>query len=613
MDMKKIFAYILGIAAAAALTVSCDRFLDTESPSTYEQSTVFSNYGLAENAVLGVSEIFAENNSYRNRFLMYYGFNTDIEWYNTFKPTEVKTQVSNYAIAPNNSELNLKDGPFPRMYQAIERANLAIEGLQAYGDVENKPDMAYLLAEVKTLRAMIYYDLVKTWGDVPARFSSVSGETIYMAKSNRDVIFKQILNDLDEAIPHLPNPGETAATSRTDRVNKVFAEGLFARIALAAAGKAQRPADDAIGTGDVGTNRVSSDPDLTVDKLYRRALTHLENAIGKASLEDFEQYWRNFNNFDNMTAGPAFETLYVIPFSDSRGRWHYAFAVRSDGSSYTNGASRGGDTGPVPTFWFQYDEQDVRRDITCVNWKINADDTFEPAGIAKWYFGKYRYDWMVKHPYDGNQTEDGAKPVVMRYADILLMAAEIANELGDLNAAKGYFLPVRERAFKGHEEAAEAYVNGISSKEAMFNAIVDERAFEFCGEMLRKGDLIRWGLLKSKMDEAKAEMFKLRDLKAPYDYMSGDVYFQITDDPSEFTIYGLHRGETLKPSGDWEKKGEYITKTVDNKGVESGLYDDRINGIYMADPEQHMFWPIFFDSITNSQGYLQNDYGYDNP
>ena len=66
-------------------------------------------------------------------------------------------------------------------------------------------------------------------------------------------------------------------------------------------------------------------------------------------------------------------------------------------------------------------------------------------------------------------------------------------------------------------------------------------------------------------------------------------------------------------SGDWEKKGEYITKTVDNKGVESGLYDDRINGIYMADPEQHMFWPIFFDSITNSQGYLQNDYGYDNP
>lgn len=611
--MKKILVYMLSAATLVAMTASCDRFLDVESPSTREPATVFSNYDLAEGAIFGISEIFAENNSYRNRFLMYYGFNTDIEWYNTFKPTEVKTQVSNYTMLPNNTELNLSDGPFPRMYQAIERANLAIEGLLEFGNVENDANMAYLYAEALTLRAMIYYDLIKTWGDVPARFHSLTTETIYVAKSSRDVIFKQILDDLDKAIPLLPEPGATAQTSRTDRINKVFAEGLFARIALAAAGFAQRPEDDAIGTGDLGTNRRSNDPDLTVEKLYPRALAHLENAIGKASLEDFEQYWRNFNNFDNLTAGPAYETLYVIPFGDQRGRWNYAFAVRSDGSTYTNGASRGGDTGPVPTFWFQYDEQDIRRDITCVNWKINADNTFEPAGIAKWYFGKYRYDWMVKHPYDGNQTEDGAKPVVMRYADILLMAAEIANELNDLNAAKQYFLPVRTRAFKGHEEAAEAYVNGLSSKEAMFNAIVDERAFEFCGEMLRKGDLIRWGKLKSKMDEAKAEMFKLRDLKAPYDYMSGDVYYQITDDSSEFTIYGLHRGETLKPAGDWEKKAEYITKTADNKGAETGLYDDRINGIYMADPERYMFWPIFYDTITNSQGKIRNDYGYDNP
>ena len=168
--MKKIYTFILGAAALVAMTASCDRFLDAESPSTYEPSTVYSNYDLAERAVFGITEIFAENNSYRNRFICYYGFNTDIEWYNTFKPTEVKTQVSNYTILPNNSELNLSDGPFPRMYQAIERANLAIEGLKKYGDVDNNADMAYLLAEAMTLRAMVFYDLIKTWGDVPARF-----------------------------------------------------------------------------------------------------------------------------------------------------------------------------------------------------------------------------------------------------------------------------------------------------------------------------------------------------------------------------------------------------------------------------------------------------------
>ena len=37
----------------------------------------------------------------------------------------------------------------------------------------------------------------------------------------------------------------------------------------------------------------------------------------------------------------------------------------------------------------------------------------------------------------------------------------------------------------------------------MFQAIVDERALEFAGELIRKADLIRWGMLKSKMDETK--------------------------------------------------------------------------------------------------------------
>ena len=45
-------------------------------------------------------------------------------------------------------------------------------------------------------------------------------------------------------------------------------------------------------------------------------------------------------------------------------------------------------------------------------------------------------------------------------------------------------------------------MNAISGKDAMFKAIVDERAFEFCGEMTRKFDLIRWGLLKEKIGRA---------------------------------------------------------------------------------------------------------------
>ena len=598
----------------AATAVSCEKFLDSESPSTFDAGTVYSNYSLTENTIFSIAQSFGETNNYRGRYLSWIGLNSDIEWYNTFKPTDEKYQIAGYTQLPNNAQLNLDNGPFAKMYEAIERANLCIDGIRTYGNPSEKADMAYLLGEALTLRAMIYYDLVKAWGDVPARFEPTSGETVYLPKSSRDVIFKQLLADLDEAIPYLPYPGESAATQRTDRVNKMFAQGLYSRIAMMAAGKAMRPEDGMEGTGDLGTNRFSNDPELQKDVVYPKALKHLQDAIGSgtASLEDFEQYWKNQSNHNNLAAGPGHETLFVIPFSNGRGRWNYTFAVRTEGSKYGGGSTvtRGGDAGPVPTMWFNYDPKDVRRDITCVNWRWNADNEQELVGIQRWYFGKYRFDWMENNPYTGG-NDDGIKPVVLRYADILLMACELANETGDLSAAKDYMLPVRKRAFKGNEDDAETYVNAISSKDAMTTAIENERAFEFCGEMTRKFDLIRWGKLKSKMDQAKADMKALRDLTGKYanvNGLGGDVYWQLDGD--KVVVYGFN-GEVTKPSGAWEKKAEYFGKIVDSKGADTGLYDALIEGIYSADPEQYMFWPIYNTTMTNSQGMIKNDYGYE--
>ena len=611
--MKKI-VNILFAVLVAVMAVSCEKFLDSKSPSTFDAATVYSNYSLTENTIFSISQSFGETNNYRGRYLSWIGLNSDIEWYNTYKPTDEKYQIAGYAQLPNNGQLNLNNGPFAKMYEAIERANLCIEGIREYGNPEENKDMAYLLGEALTLRAMIYYDLVRAWGDVPARFESTTSETIYKAKESRDEIFKQLLADLDEAIPYLPYPGSNAATSRTDRANKLFAEGLYARIALMASGYAQRPDDGMVGTGDLGTNRLTNDPDLQKSVLYPKALAYLKDAIssGSASLEDYETLWKNQSNQDNLVAGPGHESLFVIPFSDGRGRWNYTFAVRSEGSSYAGGATvtRGGDAGPVPTMWFKYDPNDIRRDITCVNWRWNSNDEQELVGIQRWYFGKYRWEWLTRNPYKGG-NDDGIKPVVLRYADILLMAAEIANEQGDLAKAKSYLLPVRERAFKGHEDQAETYVERISSKEAMFDAIVDERAFEFCGEMTRKFDLIRWGILKEKMDQAIAEMKDLRDLKGRFagvNMLGGDVYYRL--DGNKIVIYGF-AGEAVKPAGAWEKKAEYFTKVVDSKGADTGLYDALVEGIYDRDPEQYMFWPIYFDTMTNSQGMIKNDYGYE--
>ena len=326
--MKKI-VNILFAALVAVMAVSCEKFLDSKSPSTFDAATVYSNYSLTENTIFSIAQSFGETNNYRGRYLPWIGLNSDIEWYNTYKPTDEKYQIAGYAQLPNNAQLNLNNGPFAKMYEAIERAP------------ETNKDMAYLLGEALTLRAMIYYDLVRAWGDVPARFDATTSESIYKAKESRDVIFKQLLADLEEAIPYIPYPGATAATSRTDRVNKLFAEGLYARIALMASGYAQRPDDGMVGTGDLGTNRLTNDPDLQKSVLYPKALAYLEDAIssGTASLEDFETLWKNQSNQDNLVAGPGHESLFVIPFSDGRGRWNYTFAVRSEGSSYAGGAT----------------------------------------------------------------------------------------------------------------------------------------------------------------------------------------------------------------------------------------------------------------------------------
>ena len=604
--MKKILYSVLSVAVVVLAASSCEKILDSNSPSAFDSATVYGNYSLTEGTIFGITESFCEVNSYRGRFLPWYGHNTDIEWYNTYKKGDGKSDISAYDCLPNNAQLNQSNGPFPLMYMGIERANLVIEGIREYGNPSERPEMAYLLGEALTLRAMIYYDLIKAWGDVPARFTPLTSETIYAPKVSRDVIFKQILSDLEEAIPYIPNPGETAATSRTDRVNKVFAEGLYARIALLASGYALRPEDGAVGTGDLGTVRLSSDPALQKEVLYPKALNYLKAAYGKAALEsDYEYYWYKQSNMDNLTAGPGSETLYVIPFGEGRGRWNYTYAIKSEGASITANTSRGGDVGPLPTVYFMYDEGDQRRDVTCVNFQWNKGDVIEPAGIGKWYFGKYRFEWMHAQPYTGG-NDDGIKPVVMRYSDILLMAAEIENELNGPAGAKKYLEEVRARACG--EDAAAAYVAALSTKEDFFEAVAKERALEFCGEFLRKADLIRWNRLKESLDAAKAQMNDLRDLAGDFAGLSGDIAYALSEDGESLDIKFLAPGEKA-PSG-YELSAGYVNKYDDAK--KTGFYAEKIEGIYAQDPVQHMFWPIFNDTMTNSQGYIKNDYGYDN-
>ena len=623
--MKIIKRIIIGAGILAGLSLtSCD--LTTESQSTFDDKSVFSDPTLTEYQLFSIYEVFGHTNSHRGRYLPWYGYNTDIEWYLSSDDEGAKAQ---YAITVNDSELNQQDGPYNELFAGIERANLAIDGIRTYGDPDTRPEMAALLGEALTMRAVLYTELLKAFGEVPARFEPVSPETIYLNKSDKDVIYKQLLADLEESFDYMAWPGQSSATMRTDRASLALAKGLYARLALMASGFSLRPEKGQVGTGNPGKVLQSDDPELQKDVLYPKALAALKDVIDHSGLDlmDYEELWRGVNNMD-LTAGN--EIIWVIPFSNTRGRWNYTFAVRNNGRTQFSptDSNRGGQAGPVPTLYWKYGENDVRRDISCVNfaWEDpDGDGVAEPypAGIANWYFGKYRFEWMETNPYTGG-NDDGVKPVWMRYSDILLMAAEIAADEDvfggtEFNYAKQQLLKVRKRAYKGHEDEAETYVNSLSQAD-FFNAIVDERALEFVGEFLRKGDLIRWNLLDKKLADEEDALDALATKYPDGRYL----WYRYGTDANGITtieMYGLGETENeanadVPPAGTgWQvytnSEGEpskYFTgdgEMFKNKKVLLVADDANKSGENLVP-----WWPIFETSITSSQDALVNDYGF---
>ncbi len=587
--------------ATLGLVASCD--LDAPTQSTLDASSVYSVYSLAEAEVMSIHQSFAETNSYRGRYLPYYGMNTDIEVGSRTKPsiaeaTSDKQSLWNYNTLSNNGQMNTDNNAYAKFYEGIERANLAIQGLRQYGNVENDPDMAQLLGEALTLRAVIYNDLIKAWGDVPARFEPNNSSNMYLPRTNRDVIYKRLLADLLEAEDYCAWPG-SGITSSTERVSKSFVKGLRARLALYAGGYSLR------GDGF----RLSKDPELAPEKMYQIAKDECIDVINHSKALESLSFEENFRKLcrDDVTAGD--ESIWEIPFSDSRGRVLYTFGVYHQSKDKYTGQAQGGVNGPMPYLWYDYDPEDLRRNITCVPYRwADVDDNesiaFQEMGsLDQWCFGKLRYEWMDRRVI--SKDDDGINWQYMRLADIYLMAAEAVNELDGPAAAAQYMRPVLARVLPA------AKVNALmaqytASKTAFFNGIVDQRALEFAGEMLRKADLIRWNLIDQKMQEAKDKLTQMREKTGKFANYPDKVYYKLQDDGETLDIYGLEPGDTDAEGGSldgYSNKGWFVS---DNEPV---MQTDYIDGLYVQQPSTHCLWPIWDVFINSSNGMLNND-GY---
>ena len=578
---------------------SCD--MDAPSVSALDGSTVYSTYSLAEAEVMSIHVSFGETNSYRGRYLPYYGVNTDVEVMNSPDLTKVgddsKYDLSVWNASPTNAQMNTDNNAYAKFYEGIERANLAIEGLREYGDIENKPEMAQLLGEALTLRAVIYNDLIKAWGDVPARFVPNGPDNVYLPRTNRDVIYKQLLADLKEAEDYCYWPNQNKITNTTERVSKAFVKGLRARIALYAGGYGLR------GDG----YRLSKDPELAPEKMYQIAKEECEDIInaGYNTLGGFKENFLKLCQ-DNVAAGG--ESIWEIPFSAGRGRVLYTWGVKHNSKDQYTQQAQGGVNGPIAFLYYDYDVDDIRRDITCVPYEwskelVNGNAHVTFRAINKWCFGKLRYEWMNRIVTSTN--DDGVNFQYMRLADIYLMAAEAENELGNTSTAWNYMRPILARILPADKVSA-LQTKYTASKQAFREGIYEQRALEFAGEQLRKADLVRWGIVDKKMAEAKDKLTALQQRTGDYAGLPDKVYINNAEDANNIEIYGLNKGENDKDfiesiKEEWSSKNWFVSNG------EYVLTDAYINGLYTVTPSTHCLWPIWKTFIDKSNGYLNNE------
>lgn len=634
--MKKIFKSFAIVGIGAIILTSCSDFLDQTSPSEMTGDAVFNSTTYTQQALNKVYAGLTKDETYVQSVPIHFGMNSDIELVDGLGATNSNSNnergTCNYNPQLSWSKLN---NNWKGMYEAIENANIVVEGIEgsaliAEGNA-SRSKMLMFKGEALTLRAMLYLDLIRTYGDVPMKFETTNtdGSNIYLGKTDRDVIMERLITDLEEAIGYLPWAGTSGYT--TEKMTKGFAHGLLARIAMTYAGYSIRESSKSgyENMPDCDATYPTQRPGTEKRReLYTLAVKHLDAIIASGYHKlnpSYENEWYLLNQLtlDQTYQENLYEVAHGVSFSGEMG---YTIGVRINGKTTYYGA-KGNSSGKVkvtaPFFW-SFNKNDQRRDLTFANFDIREGDngnTIEtmqgnsPFGIylAKWDPRKMTDKWLNAARASADKVATGINNVIMRYSDVLLLYAEVLNELQGADAvgptcglsARKAFEEVRSRAFaETHKAEAISYVNSLSSGDEFFNALVDERAWEFAGEAIRKWDLIRWGLLSQKIEEAKAaykELIKVAPKKLYYK-MKADKPGEI--DPESICWYEEPQVTTdYKSVNFWGSENEETgSNVVDNLPyISAGLNTPVIN--------RHVF-PIGATTISDSNGTLQNSYRF---
>lgn len=463
--LKRKF-FIISVLSAASFFSSCEKTLNEDPQSIIAPDAFFKTADQCRQATNGVYShlpgIFNQTGFWSVTMA-----GTDLFMNQGGSATIEAIQDYNFSSA---TEAN-SHAVWRVCYAAIKDANFVINRIsESEIDEETKNQ---LLGENKFLRAMYYHLLTNIFGEVPLWVDELNmDEVSQLPRRPLAELREQMILDLEDASASLPVSYDS---NNIGRVTKGAALTLLAKIYLYAQDwqNAYQTASQVEG-GEYTLLPNYAD----VFDPYNKSKNNKESI--------FEiQYKRNAETNQNFVTNSFY--TYFFPTGDAAG-----------------GTYAGVDFGTIilqsyPQFYPTqylidlYDPDDERRHVS-LSWGYNGDLFNRGSKGDRPWFGPKFWDLTA------NRTASEKNLYFLRYADVIMILAEAANELGNTADAVTYLNLIRGRA------KAELLGTGENLSQAqMREVIMEERAREFVGEFQRKWDLSRWDKLGDAMESIAEE------------------------------------------------------------------------------------------------------------
>jgi starch-binding outer membrane protein, SusD/RagB family len=394
-------------------------------------------------------------------------------------------------------------------YEGIVRANSAINTAKEYLKT-NAGEKAYadaVIGEATFLRAYYHFEGYKMWKNIPYYFET---DTDFQ-KPNDQPVLPLIIKDLETAIGLLP-----ANKTSTGRVDKTIATAYLAKAKIYGGDYAgAKPLFDAvIASGKFGLVDCFYDNFSVPGDNNKESVFAVQNSVNDGDGDGFN------GNFGERLAMPHGSSPYgCCGFKNPTYDLAYAYKVDADGLPISvDGATlKRIEAGAPDLLDPRLDYTMGRTDIPYLDWGTQKNDWIRGSGYAGWYTPKKnahaKGDASLSGSWAGAQLSN-LNVELMRYADVLLMAAECEVEAGSLTKAQEYVNMIRKRAgncaqgadgnLKVAINAPEitwakykvgTYTAAWTNKEAARAAVRNERRLELALEGHRLYDLQRWGTL----------------------------------------------------------------------------------------------------------------------